>query len=102
MTHMDPKHYQIVATILSQYPEYQFYVFGSRARGDAQTYSDLDLCCLQSIPRVVIGDIQEKLNNSRLPYKVDIVDLTRSSNEFKELIKPDIISFELFAPKCLM
>lgn len=99
---MELRHYKIVADILADYTEYEFFVFGSRARGDAHTYSDLDLCCLKSIPRSVVGDIKEKLDNSRLPYKVDIVDLTRSSDEFKELIKNDLISFELFGQKCLI
>ena len=90
---MDPKHYKIVADILAQYPQYTFYAFGSRTNGNPKEFSDLDLCCKTTIPRSIVSDIQGLLYESRLPYKVDIVDLTRCSEEFKNLIKNDLVKF---------
>jgi type I restriction enzyme S subunit len=101
MTYIEPRHYKIVADILAGYAQYEFFVFGSRARGDAHQYSDLDLCCMQSIPRSVISDIKEQFDNSRLPYKVDIVDFTKASDEFRELIKDDLIRFQEFSTRCV-
>ena len=53
------------------------YVFGSRARGGARQYSDLDLALEWDRPLGLdlIGRIAEALSESDLPYKVDIVDL---------------------------
>ena len=50
------------------------FVFGSRARGDFKKYSDLDILVEtdQDISQV-LGRIEEKLEESSLPIKVDIV-----------------------------
>jgi predicted nucleotidyltransferase len=52
-------------------------VFGSRARGGARQYSDLDLAFEWDRPLGLdlLGRIAEALSESDLPYKVDIVDL---------------------------
>lgn len=61
-------------------------LFGSRARGDYAKTSDIDIGIL---PRGKINKkklilLREKLENSNIPYKVDVVDLTQTSREFRE------------------
>ncbi len=61
-------------------------LFGSRARGDYIKTSDIDIGIL---PRGKINKkklilLREKMENSNIPYKVDIVDLSQASREFKE------------------
>lgn len=95
MLHIEERHYKIIAQILTPYKEYAFHAFGSRSRGDQKRFSDLDLCTLNPIPRMVIGDIKEAFENSNLPYKVDIIDWNRCSEEFRNLIKKDLVPLDL-------
>ncbi|GBR74090.1 putative nucleotidyltransferases [Candidatus Termititenax aidoneus] len=70
------------------------YVFGSRARGTAREYSDLDLAVDNNggaIPPKTILRLMLDFENSLLPYKVDIVDLNNISAEFKSLIIRDLV-----------
>lgn len=90
MLFMEPKHFAIVCSILSKYP-YKFYAFGSRARGNPKRLSDLDICFFDTIPDNVLIHIEEDFEESDLPYKVDIVDWNKSSDDFRELIKNDLV-----------
>jgi predicted nucleotidyltransferase len=61
------------------------YLFGSRARGDAMRWSDVDVAVepLEPLPGLLLGDIQEALEESDVVYKVDLVDLSAVTNEFR-------------------
>ena len=69
---MENRHQQMVKEILSKYP-YQFYAYGSRVKGTAKKYSDLDLCFQEKIPWNILSHIEEELEESNLPFKVDLV-----------------------------
>lgn len=81
-----------IDAIILQYP-YAFFVYGSRSKGTEKKTSDLDLCIIGDIPLVTLGEIKERLNNSMLPFTIDVVAWNRLSNEFKEIIKPDLIAY---------
>ena len=72
MLQIETKHLNIVQKILSKYP-YQFYAYGSRVKGTAHKYSDLDLCYYENIDPKVIFSIKEELENSNLPFIVELV-----------------------------
>jgi predicted nucleotidyltransferase len=72
MIQIEKKHYKIVKEILSRYP-YDFYVYGSRAKGTARNLSDLDLCYQENISDSLIFQIEEELKESDLPFSVDLV-----------------------------
>lgn len=93
MLFMDPKHLIIVQNILSKYP-YSFYAFGSRARGNPKILSDLDICFFDHIPLNVLGHIEEDFEESDLPYKVDIVDWNKCSDDFRVIIKKDLVRIQ--------
>jgi uncharacterized protein len=42
-------------------------------KGSSKKYSDLDLC-YYDVPDLVIGDIREELENSDLPFMVELVN----------------------------
>jgi len=69
-------------------------VFGSRVRGSARQYSDLDLALEWDRPLGLdrIAQIAEALSESDLPYKVDIVDLALVDPAFRARIKSDCIA----------
>ena len=73
------------------------YVFGSRARGGARRYSDLDLALEWDRPlgMDVIGQIAEALSDSDLPFKVDIVDLSVVEPAFRRRIAADCIPLDV-------
>ena len=68
MLQLEPRHYQIVKQILNKYP-YQFYAYGSRAKGTAHKLSDLDICYLEDIPEAIAFQIEEEFKESDLPYR---------------------------------
>jgi uncharacterized protein len=72
MVQITEKDYQILRQILNKYP-YQFYAYGSRAKGTARQFSDLDLCYQENIPSEVIYQIKEELEESDLPFFVELV-----------------------------
>lgn len=67
----------------------EIYLFGSRARGENSEFSDIDIAILSR------QDISDKLvvlryilEESNLPFKVDIVDLNKA-RYLKEVIKKE-------------
>jgi predicted nucleotidyltransferase len=64
---------------------YRVWCFGSRARGEGARYADVDLLVTGTgKPRGLIGELSERLVESRFPYKVDLVlesDLAESYRE---------------------
>ena len=64
------------------------YLFGSWAAGKAGRTSDIDVAVLplEPIPRHVFSQIREALEESRVIYKVDLVDLSDTSEEFRSRI----------------
>lgn len=71
----------------------QVWVFGSRARGDHAKFSDIDV--LYSIPTNVklpdnfIFHIKDDLENSNLPYKVDLVCESEAAKNYLPSILKD-------------
>ena len=66
--------------------EVQIVLFGSRARGDYGKTSDIDIGILPNgeINRKELILLREKVENSNIPYKVDVVNLSQTSKEFIE------------------
>jgi uncharacterized protein len=91
MIQLENKHYQIIKQILYKYP-YQFYAYGSRVKNQAKPYSDLDLCFQEEIPWNVLSHLQEDLEESDLPFKVDLVAWKWMSPQFQGLIEKDLIT----------
>jgi predicted nucleotidyltransferase len=86
---VESRHLNILKHILSKYP-YKFHAYGSRAKGTARKFSDLDLCYQESIPRKVIYQIQEELEESDLPFFVELVNWEQMKPVFRELIRKDL------------
>lgn len=84
------KHLEIIKSIFSKYP-YKFYAFGSRAKGTAGKYSDLDLCYQEEIPWNILSHIQEDFEESDLPFKIDLVNWKHMDSNFLKLIEKDLV-----------
>lgn len=72
-------------------PHCTVWAFGSRAKGRAKKYSDLDLCVLdhQPLGLELTSKLMEAFAESDLPYKVDLVDWATLSEAFKKSIEQD-------------
>ncbi len=62
-------------------PEARIYLFGSRARGDHTVYSDIDIAIEDSSATLSkrLPLIRFRIEESKIPYKVDLIDLSKAS-----------------------
>ncbi len=92
MTPIDisPANLEIVRFILrEQIPEIEVRAFGSRVAWTAQETSDLDLALITTEPLSAkrMSDLREAFTESRLPFRVDVVDWADTSENFRKIIK---------------
>lgn len=71
----------------------RIFVFGSRARGTFQRFSDLDIGIIPGKESVSsIYEIKDYLNyESEIPFKIDIVDFSTVSEKFKQQAMQNVI-----------
>ena len=64
------------------------YLFGSWARGDAMRTSDIDIAIepRADLPRGALARLRECLEESHIPYHVDVVDLRKADPEFRRRV----------------
>ncbi len=72
------------------------YLFGSRARGDARPLSDADIALDghgTPIPRAWLAALREALEDSLVPFTVEIVDLAEASPALRTTVKKEGIKW---------
>lgn len=65
------------------------YLYGSRARGDAAWNSDYDLWVDGELPRQQINEIIEDLDESFVPFHVDLVTTPMLRGQFGERVRSE-------------
>ncbi|HJU14954.1 MAG TPA: nucleotidyltransferase domain-containing protein [Stellaceae bacterium] len=62
------------------------YLFGSHARGEVRHASDIDIAILPhgELPRGFFTDLADRIEESTIPYDVDLVDLREVAPSFRE------------------
>jgi type I restriction enzyme S subunit len=93
-----PGHWAIVRGILRQHvPDLPVWAFGSRARGTARPYSDLDLAIITEdpIPIPRMAALKEAFSESDLPWTVDVVDWAGISDRFRRIIERERVPLPL-------
>lgn len=85
----------IKAIIKKHIPDknYQVFLFGSRAEGTNRKFSDFDIGITGKIPVDwgTLGLIEEELENSDIPYNIDVVDFMQVGNDFKRIASQKIL-----------
>ena len=67
------------------------YIFGSRARGDQQKYSDLDFLLKDALKfKAEVAELLEQVEQSNFPYKVDTVYDEELAKSYRENIERDL------------
>jgi predicted nucleotidyltransferase len=90
--------HQIMAILRAHLPEkVKVFAFGSRATRTARRFSDLDLC-LRGTTRLsddILSAIGNELEESELPFRVDVIDWHAISPSFRQAISTDLKEIDL-------
>jgi uncharacterized protein len=84
-----PDQLTVVRSILAQHvPQHTVWAFGSRVKGTARQFSDLDIGLegAQALGFVQKANLKLAFSESNLPFVVDVVDLTSCSKAFAQAI----------------
>ena len=78
-------------------PEYEVWAFGSRVKGTAKIYSDLDLAIISALPLPLarMAELRQALDDSDLTIKVDVVDWAQTSPRFRKIIEEKKLVLQL-------
>lgn len=78
--------HRIVTKVLGRHVA--VYLFGSWARGQATRASDIDIAIQPSrpLPPGALAELREQLEESRIPYRVEVVDLTQVAPSFRNRV----------------
>lgn len=80
--------------IIKKYEQYNFKLFGSRARGDYKKTSDIDIAIFENINKKDEYRIRDDFDKLDIIYKIDLVFITdKIEKEFLESIKKDGVDF---------
>ena len=81
---------QLVLSVLAD-ENVNVYLFGSWARGTARHGSDVDVAVefIGASNERKIADLREQMEESTIPYRVDIVDMSRAAETLREEIRRD-------------
>jgi len=82
----------LIDLLVTQFPQYSFILFGSRAGGRARRYSDIDIGVQGSAGPLQLSDwskIRDIVDGAAedLPYLIDVVDLGRADQGFLQSVK---------------
>lgn len=87
--------YNKIKEIVKKYSNYQFYIFGSRARGDYKVNSDIDIAIMNFVDDKEKFKIKNEFDLLNIPYTIDLIftqDVTKK--EFLDSIKREGIKYE--------
>ena len=88
-----PDHLEIVRDILLKHlpAGVKVWVFGSRANCTTKDSSDLDLALgsESKLSHKVLGALKDAFEDSALPYTVDVVDLNRIGDSFRQIVESE-------------
>ena len=90
--HLQPKHREVLETLLREHlPNVEVWAYGSRVSGKSHDGSDLDLVLrgpgLQEIPIGQLGDFEEAVRESIIPFLVEARDWSRLPKSFHQEIE---------------
>lgn len=94
---LEDRHLDFVLSVLKRNisdVDAKFYIFGSRAKGTNKKYSDIDIAVDLNGKKLdvsILGKILIEFQDSTLPFEVDVVDLNSVDEDFRNLIKKDLV-----------
>lgn len=86
--------YKKIKEIIKNNSNYEFKIFGSRARGDYKNTSDIDLAIFENLPKEQQYKIRNEIDLLEIIYKIDLVFIDKTTKkELIESIKKDGVDF---------
>ena len=92
---LDLDHLRMVRDVLgSHLPDGRVFAFGSRVRGTAKRFSDLDLVVRADRPLDLdhLGTLRAAFSECDLPIKVDIVDWDALGDSFRHQVETELVA----------
>ncbi len=92
MIDLAPTHMELVREILQrEVPQCEVRAFGSRVRGTAQPFSDLDLALVagEKLDWRLLEKVRDAFSDSDLPFMVDICDWQSLPDSLRQMIEED-------------
>lgn len=93
LINIEEKHLKLLKSILSKY-NYSFFLFGSRITDKVKKFSDIDLLYFDQITSSDLFALEEELEESDLPYKVDLLDYNKCDEDFKRIIGKNYVCLQ--------
>ncbi|HMA96751.1 MAG TPA: nucleotidyltransferase domain-containing protein [Polyangiaceae bacterium] len=87
-----PDHLRLFQQLLAQHvPELEVWAFGSRVVGNPKPHSDLDLALVNQQPIAVdrLARLSLEFEESDLPFRLDLVELSTTTPAFRAIIERD-------------
>lgn len=94
MLDLQPEYRAMVASLLAQhFPDCEVRAYGSRVKGDAAKYSDLDISIVGEgkLDRAKLMELRYAFDESDLPIRVDLHDWHSTSADFQKVIEENYV-----------
>ena len=97
--HLSPKHRALIEALLREHlPGVEVWAYGSRVSGQSHDGSDLDLVLrgpgLKRIPIGALGDFEDALRESNIPFLVEVHDWSWLPEAFhREIERTHVVLF---------
>lgn len=90
---VEPEHLKMLKGIFNHYcPNAEIWAYGSRIKGEAHSGSDLDLIVKSfNCESANIYELRKLINDSNIPFIVDIHEFNQLPQSFQDEIKKDYI-----------
>lgn len=86
--------YNLIKEVVKNNPKYQFKIFGSRARGNYRTNSDIDIAIFKNVVKQDEYKIRNEIDKLDIIYKIDLVFINdNTKKELLESIKQEGVDF---------
>jgi len=94
--HLLPRHRRALEALLREHlPDVEAWAYGSRVNGRSHDGSDLDLVLrgpdLKEIPSIQLGDFEEAVRESNIPFLVEARDWARLPERFYSEIEREYV-----------
>ncbi len=90
---IEPEYLKMLIDIFDKYcPNAEIWAYGSRIKGEAHSGSDLDLVVKSfNSDNIYLFELKELINDSNIPFLVDIHEFDELPKSFQDEIKKDYV-----------